>query len=89
MSSLGRLYALTNQFPEAEFYGKQAVEKAEAIYGPSNPRFGYHLANYARILRRMGRKAEAKEAQRRSEAILARSKQDNPVRNTVNVNALR
>lgn len=89
MSTLGMLYSLTGQFREAEFYGKEAVAKAEAIYGPDHSRLGWHLANYAMILKRMGRKDEAKAVEQRSTAILARSEQANPVRHTVNVNALR
>jgi len=89
MSTLGMLYSLTGQFREAESYGKEAVAKAEAIYGPDHYRFGCHLANYAKILKRIGRKAEAKAVEQRSAAILARSEQANPVRHMVNVNALR
>jgi len=89
MSTLGMLYSLTGQFAEAEFYGKEAVAKAEAIYGPEHYRLGWHLANYAAILKRMGRKDDARKVQQRSAAILARSQQANPVRQTVNVNALR
>jgi len=89
MSTLGMLYSLTGQFREAQSYGREAVAKAEAIYGSDHYRLGWHLANYAGILKRMGRKDEAKAVRQRSAAILARSEQANPVRHTVNVNALR
>jgi len=89
MSNLGMLYSLTGRFAEAESYGKEAVAKAEAIYGPEHYRLGWHLANYAAILERMGRKADARKVQQRSAAILARSEKANPVSHTVNVNALR
>ena len=87
MSNLGLLYALAGQVHEAEFYGQEAVAKAEALYG-DHPRLAWHLANYAAILKRIGRKAEAKAAQQRSAAILARSAEANPVRSAVNVTAL-
>ena len=89
MSTLATLYSLTGRFGEAETYGTEAVAKAEAIYGPDHYRLGWHLANYAAILKRIGRKDEAKAVKQRSAAILARSQQANPVRHTVNVNALR
>ncbi len=89
MSTLGLLYSMTGQFQDAEFFAKEAVAKAEAIYGPDHMRLGWHLANYADVLKRTGRKDEARAAQQRSAAILARNQQANPVRHTVNVNALR
>jgi tetratricopeptide (TPR) repeat protein len=89
MSALGFLYCMTGQPKEAEFYARQAVAKAEAIYGPDHARLGWHLANYADVMKRIGHKNEAKAAQQRATAILARNQQANPVRHTVNVNALR
>lgn len=89
MSALATLYSLTGRFGEAETYGREAVAKAETIYGPEHYRLGWHLANYAAILKRMGRKDEAKAVKQRSAAILARNEQANPVSHTVNVNALR
>ena len=89
MSTLGLLYSKTGQLEQADFYGKEAVRKTEAIYGPDNFRLGWQMANYALILKARGRKAEAKEMQSRSAAILARGERDNPVKHTVNVSALR
>jgi len=89
MSSLAMLYSLTGHGSEAELYGREAAAKAEAIYGPDHPRLGWHLANYAEILKRLGRKDEARAVERRSKAILAHSEESNPVRQSVNVNALR
>jgi len=89
MSSLAALYSLTGNMSEAELYAKDLTARAEAIYGPDHPRFGWCLANYAAILGRMGRKDEARAMEKRSAAILARSEEANPVRHSVNVNALR
>jgi tetratricopeptide (TPR) repeat protein len=89
MNTLGMLYSLAGRFQEAEFFGREAVVKAETVYGPEHPRLGWHLANYAQILKRMGRKGEARAVEQRSAAILADSRHANPVRDTVNVNALR
>jgi tetratricopeptide (TPR) repeat protein len=89
MSTLGTLYSLTGRPVEAEVFSKQAVSRAETIYGPDHPRFGYYLKAYADVMKRQDRKAEAKAAEKRSGAILTRNAQANPVRHTVNVNALR
>jgi tetratricopeptide (TPR) repeat protein len=89
MSTLGMLYSVTGRFTEAEFYAKEAATKAEAIYGTDHPRFGWHLANYAAVLKRMGRKADARAMELRSSAILARSGSGRASQHTVNVNALR
>ena len=89
MSALGTLYSLTGRPLEAEIFSKQAVSRAETIYGPDHPRLGYYLKAYADVLKRLDRKAEAKAAEKRSGAILTRSGQANPVQHTVNVNALR
>lgn len=89
MSALGTLYSLTGRPREAEFYSKQAVSRAETIYGPDHPRLGWYLKAYSEALKRQDRKAEAKAAEKRSGAILTRNVQANPVQHTVNVNALR
>lgn len=89
MSALGTVYSLTGRPLEAEVYSKQAVSRAEAIYGPDHPRLGYYLKAYAEVLRRQDRKAEAKAVQKRSATILTHNVQANPVQHTINVNALR
>jgi tetratricopeptide (TPR) repeat protein len=89
MSNLGTLYSLTSRPLEAEVFSKQAVSRAELIYGPDHPRLGYYLKAYALVLKRQGRKAEAKAAEKRSATILMDSVQANPVQHTINVNALR
>jgi tetratricopeptide (TPR) repeat protein len=89
MSALGTLYSLTGRPLEAEVFAKQAVSQAEKIYGSDHPRYAYYLKAYAEVLKRQDRKTEAKAAEKTSDAILSRNVQANPVRHTVNINALR
>jgi tetratricopeptide (TPR) repeat protein len=89
MSALGTLYSLTGRPREAEMYSRQAVDRAEIIYGPEHPRLGWYLKGYAQVLRRLDRKGESKVMEKRADAILTHNGQSNPVQHTVNVNALR
>jgi tetratricopeptide (TPR) repeat protein len=86
IGALGTLYSLAGRYREAEQYSKDAVGRSEAIYGPDHPRVGHYLRTYADVLKREGRKAEAKTVEKRADAILNKA---NPAGHTVNVTALR
>lgn len=89
MGALGTLYSLVGRYAEAETFAKEAVNRAEVIYGPDHPRLAYYLRAYANVLKREDRKTESKAVERRSQAILNHSGQGNPEWHTVNVSALR
>jgi hypothetical protein len=72
---------------EAEFRAREAVDLAQTASGSENPQLGLYLANYATVLRHENHKEQAKEIQKRADAILARS--DTPGGYTVNVLAMR
>jgi hypothetical protein len=86
---LSVVYFRAGRTVEAESYGRQCITRAEALLGPRNPSLGLYLANYAAVLKQMGRKSEAKEIQQRAGAILAQSAHGNSSGLTVNVDAIR
>lgn len=87
LNVLSVVYFHAGRTAEAESYGRQAVARAEAVLGPRHPRLGLYLANYAAILKRMGRKDQAKEMQHRADAILAQISRG--AGHTISVDAMR
>lgn len=89
LSILGTVYYHNGRLAEAESSSRQCVELAEESLGPEHPRLGLYLANYANILKRAGRRNEAKEAQKQADEILNRYPAPGSGGYTVNVAALR
>ncbi len=88
LSVLAGIYYHADRLNEAADCARQSIDLAEASLGARHPRVGFYLANYAAILKKLGRKTEAKAAQKRAESIL----DENPspgAGNTVNVASLR
>lgn len=54
----------------AEPLYRQAIETVESALGPAHPHLGMLLAEHCKLLKKMGRKAEARAGERRAKAIL-------------------
>jgi hypothetical protein len=67
---------------------RQAVDLAEAVVGRNHPCVVRCLSNYAYILKHMGRKDQAKEIQKRADAISKTLPAVVVDGNTVNIAAL-
>lgn len=89
LDMLGAVYYHMGRTAEAKSCARQCVELAESSLGPQHPRMGLYLANYAAILKRAGSKHEAKDTQKRADAILAASGSATAAGYTVNAGALR
>ena len=88
LSVLAGIYYHADRLNEAADCARQSIELAEQALGTQHPQLGFYLANYAVILRRLGRKSEAKAVQKRAESIL----DENPppgAGSTVNIASLR
>ena len=70
LTNLGLLYATTGRLNQAEPALRQALEIAERVWGPDHPELGSMLQDYARVLNRLGRNEEARQAGARSRQIL-------------------
>jgi len=89
LNVLSVVYFRAGHTAEAESYGRQCIARAEAVFGPQHPSLGLYLANYAAILKQMGRKSQAKGIQQRADAILAQNARDNSGGHTISVDAIR
>ena len=70
--SLGSVYYDSGRFSESERCLRAALEIQEGALGPEHIDVARSLRYYAVVLRKMGRKPEAKEMETRAEAILAK-----------------
>lgn len=68
---------------------RAAIQAMEASFGPSHPYLGMALAEYSRVLRKSGAKAEAKAVERRAKDILASQTTDLMDRWSVDIRTLR
>lgn len=75
--NLAQIYEAQNKLSEAESRYEQAIAAFERASGPNNPKVATALNNYARWLRKMGRKTEASKAKKRADDI--RHKVPNPM----------
>jgi tetratricopeptide (TPR) repeat protein len=87
LNILAATYFRVDRMKDAELLFKQALETAEAVYGPDHPFVGYTLRNYAWFLERVNRTREAKKVGRRSALILAKSRAANRQAYTIDVSA--
>lgn len=71
LANLAKTYTALHQYVEAEPLLRRAVTIAEAVIGPRHPSVATMLVDYAILLRRLGREAEAATVEARARAILA------------------
>lgn len=64
-------YDHVGRFGDAVENGGLSVSLLEKSLGPAHPRLALYLSNYAKILKHANRKKEAREVQKRADAILA------------------
>ncbi|MDA2913832.1 tetratricopeptide repeat protein [Acidobacteriia bacterium AH_259_A11_L15] len=72
--------ATQGKYPEAEPLYQRALAIWEKALGPEHPFVAQGLENYAVLLRKTNRHAEAKELEARARAIRAKQAQENPAR---------
>lgn len=82
-AQMSELYARIGRISEAESYSRQALTDVERIYGTNHVYTGWILMARGDVLRRLGRKPEAKIAQHRGRLILAQSGQAKRLGDTV------
>jgi tetratricopeptide (TPR) repeat protein len=88
LTVLSAVYLRAGRLADAESCAHQSIDLAESSLGPSHPRLVLYLDNYADILRHMDRKREAKDIQKKADAI--RSQLPTPSGGyTVNIASLR
>ncbi len=73
----GVLYAL-GRYQEALPFAEIAMRLGEREFGPDHPDVAQGLENYAALLRKTGRSAEATRMKARAKAIRARHAEQNP-----------
>ena len=88
LNNLAAAYADADRFREAESAWRESLEIIEATLGQEHPVYGEVLQNYAHMLRRLGRKKEAKPLEARSKALLAGAARANGSAMTVDISEL-
>ncbi len=78
LSNLASLYNAQGRYGEAEPLHKRALAIMEKALGPEHPNVATSLENYAKLLRKTERDAEAEELEARGKAIRARHAEKNP-----------
>jgi hypothetical protein len=71
LGNLARVYGAEGSYPEAESLLKRSLAILENTRGAKAPELVGSLENYAGVLRKMSRNAEATEVEARAEAIRA------------------
>ncbi len=69
---MGVLYYAQSRYAEAEPLIKRALAIEEKALGPEHPDVAQSLENYAALLRKTGRSAEAAKMEARAKAIRAK-----------------
>ncbi len=72
------LYDAQGRYGDAEPLLKRALAIWEKALGPEHPNVATSLENYAKLLRKTERDAEAEELEARGKAIRARHAEKNP-----------
>ncbi len=72
LNNLAWLYRLQGKYAEAEPLYQRALGIYETALGPEHPHVADTLENYADLLRKMERDAEAEEMEKRAKAIRAK-----------------
>lgn len=86
--ALASLYVSVGRKEEAERSSLLAVELMESFYGTDHPHTGWTLLAHAAILRRLGRKQQAKALQQQGERIVTQQKGRDQLGDTVPLTAL-
>lgn len=71
LSNLARSYRQEGDFGKSEELYKRALSMREKVFGPQSPEVAAILRNYSVLLKAMGRKPEARELDKRANAIEA------------------
>jgi tetratricopeptide (TPR) repeat protein len=77
LNNLAALYYDQGRYAEAEPLYNRTLKILEKTLGENHPYFAIALNNYAVLLRKLNRDAEAKEVESRAEAIQVRIAQRN------------
>ena len=77
-SHLGALYREQGKYAQAEPLYRRALAIQEKALGPEHPQVATVLENYADLLRKMKRDAEADKMEARAQAIRAKHAEENP-----------
>ena len=78
LNKLAALYYTQGKYVQAEPLYQRSLAILQKALGPEHPNLASSLENYARLLRKMDRNAEAKKLEARAEAIRAKHAQENP-----------
>jgi tetratricopeptide (TPR) repeat protein len=71
LNNLAKLYYAQGQYAQAEPLYRRALAIREKALGPEHPSVATTLANYAALLRKLDRTAEAETKEARAKAIRA------------------
>ena len=80
LNNLAALYWTQGKYAEAEPLFKRSLATVEKALGPEHPLVAQSLENYAALLRRTGRSAEAAKLEARAKAIRAKHARENPAK---------
>ncbi len=78
LNNLAGLYHRQGRYADAEPLYKRSLAIVEEALGPMHPDFAQSLENYAALLRKTGRDAEAARMETRAKAIRAKHAEQNP-----------
>ncbi len=78
LNNLALLYKAQGRYAEAEPLYKRSLAIDEKALGPEHPAVATSLENYAALLRKTGRGAEAENKEARAKAIRAKHAKENP-----------
>lgn len=84
----GSVLAQTHRMSDADLAFQRAIELTEASYGPAHPMLAFVLADYAGVLRTVGRKKEASGIAARAKRITSGNRQAGMLGSAVDVYAL-
>jgi tetratricopeptide (TPR) repeat protein len=79
----GMAYALSKEPAQSEACLNEALQIAVDEFGDNHPIVATVLRNHAAALRTLGRKSEAKDLEKRADALLAANRRANPVGMTI------
>ncbi len=78
INNLAALYHVQGRYADAEPLYKRTLAILEKALGPEHPNVATGLENYADLLRKTGRDAEAAKMELRAEAIRHKHAKENP-----------
>ena len=78
LNNLAALYQAQGKYAEAEPLFRQSLAIVEKALGPEHPNVATALDNYAKLLRKTNRNAEAAKLEARAQAIRAMHGAQNP-----------